>query len=131
MSHLQVDKQISDHYYAHKTINSAQMRTNSNGALKFQKSTDSSDNLHKSSIEHLANDVAQKYSITGVRPHTNESRRHDFTIPSSNPLVDKQKMQSLHAVTGNDGMYGTGSNFRGNQNSKKTGTEYGKDFTQV
>lgn len=75
--------------------------------------------------------MAKKYSIKGVRPLTNESRRQQVTIPSSNPLVDKQKMQSLHAVTGNDGMYGTGSNFRGNQNNKKMGTEYGKDFTHV
>lgn len=36
MSHLQVEKQISDHYFGQKTINSAQMRSDSNNGLKFQ-----------------------------------------------------------------------------------------------
>jgi hypothetical protein len=89
------------------------MRTASNGALKFQKSTDSIDNTHKTSIDNL-HTAAHKQQVSIGRPRTNESKLNDSN--GRTPITDKQKIQSFHAITGQDPVvYGTGTNFRPNQ----------------
>lgn len=89
-----------------KSINSAQLRTSpskKHDVFNFQRSTESSENIHKGSDGVQTNESSNaNIHISGNRPVTNESKFSKYSHHKVTPFMEKQRQGNIHLAYYNE-----------------------------